>query len=136
MEDHKLAEKIRAILAKAEDENGSEEERDTAMRMAQRLLLKHGLTAADVGPGANGGRDHQQDEYLTTERAQAWKGGLLRALAPVYFCRVLTKRAGREGRALSWTIFDRRDYGQHCGVETTACGSRSRGRPAAAGYAA
>lgn len=110
--DPKLIEKIKAILRKAEEsKNPSEAERDTAMRMANRLLLKHGLTMQDVGTiddPANG-RDFEHESLLETDGdTDAWRGLLLFRIARVYFCNVY--RTPGRGKSYRWMIVGRSDY--------------------------
>lgn len=93
--DEKLIDKIKAILRKAdENANASEEERDTAMRMANRLLLKHGMEMADLGDiedhGEMPGREWVHDRAgidVTHGDKDVWKSVLLHRMAPTYFCK-------------------------------------------------
>ncbi len=48
----KVLDKIRKLLAMANDDRGNEQERDTALRMAHTLLTKHGLELQDVEEAA------------------------------------------------------------------------------------
>lgn len=111
-----VMDKVRAILRKAEESsNPSEEERDTAMRMAQRILLKHGLTMADVGDisddETSAGRKFQNESILTTEgRDEAWRGLLIERLGSVYFCRPYRMALDSKGRRHSWFLVGRADH--------------------------
>lgn len=109
----KVIDKIKAALRKAdESQNDSEAERDTAMRMAQRLLLKHGLTmkdVGDIGSSADGeGRKFDNDEALVTDKVDHWCGTLLHAIADVYFCKVYYYTLHNSQR--SWYIVGRNDH--------------------------
>lgn len=108
--DEKIKERIRAILRKAEDAKGAgDAERDTAMRMAQRLLLKHGLEMQDVGPAEDDGRSFEHEGFISTEgRDEQWKGVLLHRLAPTYFCKVYKLNLGRKAHH-RWVIIGRKD---------------------------
>ena len=110
-----ITDKIRAMLRKAdESHNDSEEERDTAMRMAQRLLLKHGLTMADVGNIADAdgieGRAFEHDSVLNIEDSlDHWCGNLMHAIGDVYFCKVYYTHYGRGGPR-RWYVVGRADH--------------------------
>lgn len=108
--DNTLVDKIRAILRKAEEStNEHEAERDTAMRMAQRLLLKHGLTMSDVGSLETDERAFEQEHNITdTDRASNWKGTLLNRIARVYFCQVYFIPVSSKHR--TWTVLGRQDH--------------------------
>jgi hypothetical protein len=101
--EEKLVDKIRAILRKADEtKNASEAEREVAMRAANRLLLKHGLTMQDVGSLEEQDQRsyvHEHEGYLTTEGdSDAWRGLLLHRLAPIYFCKSYRLVIGRRNR--------------------------------------
>lgn len=113
--DTKLLDKIRAILRKAEEgTNPSEAERDTAVRMANRLLLKHGLSMQDIGTiegdTTPAGRAHEHGQvHTTTSDQDRWQGNLLYRIAPVYFCHVYYV-PGRHSQR--WYILGRGDYAE------------------------
>jgi len=78
--------KIRAILARAEEGRGAtEEERDTAMKMAEKLLFKHNLSMEDISIA-----DDDPGREFTRERddLEPWSGTLLFRIAKVFFCDV------------------------------------------------
>lgn len=81
-----IVNKIRAILARAEEGRGAtDEERDTAMQMAQKLLFKHNLSMADVGDiDHDAGRDFVREH----ENLETWSGHLLYRISKVFFCTV------------------------------------------------
>lgn len=111
-----ITDKVRAILRKADEStNDSEEERDVAMRMAQRLLLKHGLTMADVkdisdADGIEGREFMREFTGVETEAEESWRGNLLHGIGEVYFCKVYyhTIAGGRKHR--EWMIVGRADH--------------------------
>lgn len=81
-----IKDRIRAILRKAGDGNPSLEEREVALRMAQRLMLKHGLTEQDLGPEQDHRGFTEEPFFTTTTEAEYWKGQLLCNIAEFYFC--------------------------------------------------
>lgn len=113
--DTKLIDKIKAILRKAQESNNpSDEERDTAMRMANRLLLKHGMTMQDVGTidddDTPAGREYEHEIGYTFEgNKDRWKGTLLNLIAPVYFCKIY-----RLGGTKHVMLIGRGDYAMAC----------------------
>lgn len=48
MSNDKILDRIRKLLAMANDERGNDNERETALRQAHAMLTKHGLELADV----------------------------------------------------------------------------------------
>jgi hypothetical protein len=113
--DSKLIEKIQAILRKAdESRNPSEAEREEAMRAANRLLLKHGLSMQDLGDLGDDtttpGREHEHTSAFATEGDQDyWRGELLFRLAKIYFCHVYRGWHPRKSH-YHWMILGRGDY--------------------------
>jgi hypothetical protein len=106
-----VLDKIRAILRKADaSSNQHEGERDTAMRMANRLLLKHGLSMADVGQieadDTSAGREFADERVLDTDAPDSWRGLLLHRLSRVYFCKVYF--LGERGGPQRWFIVGRK----------------------------
>lgn len=111
--DDKTIDKIKSILRKADEtKNPSEAERDTALRMANRLLLKHGLSMADLGDidgEAESGRDFEHGGAFDIDsEADMWKSLLLHRIGKVYFCEVYRTRYGR-GRVRMMMV-GRSDY--------------------------
>lgn len=92
-----IVNKIRSILRKAdESQNPSDAERDTAMRMANRLLLKHGLAMSDLGEAAEEERSWEHEGFFSTGGdSDAWKGDLLWRISSVYFCKYYRINYGR-----------------------------------------
>lgn len=87
----KVIERVQAILRKAdESKNDSEAERDVAISMANKMLLKHGLSMADVEAGDDDAGPtwlHEQSGIVTEGDLDRWKGTLLHRIASVYFCK-------------------------------------------------
>lgn len=113
--DSALLEKIKAILRKADEtRNPSEAEREEAMRAANRLLLKHGLSMQDLGDieddASIPGREHEHTSAFSTEGDQDyWRGELLYRIAPIYFCHVYRGWHPRKSH-YHWMILGRGDY--------------------------
>lgn len=114
-DESKIVDRIRAILRKAdESSNDSEAERDTAMRMAQKLLLKHGISMGDVGEindeaETPEGRRFGDNSTLETDGFQDnWRGTLLSQIAAVYFCKGYFYDQGH-GRK-RWYVIGRADH--------------------------
>lgn len=107
-----IADKIRAILRKAdESKNPSEAERETALRLANRLLLKHGLSMADLGDiddSEDDGRTFGHDRLFEFDQEESWRGTLLYHIAKVYFCKVYYNQLGGGRRRAM--IVGRADY--------------------------
>lgn len=127
MSDTKVIDKIRAILRKAdESSNQHEGERDAAMHAANRLLLKHGLSMADIGEIADddtsAGRMFERTTEFETESADSWRGSLLCRLARTYFCQAyyvstwIVKDDFGTGMSSGrrWVLLGRKDYTDTC----------------------
>lgn len=106
----KVVEKIRAILRKADEErNPSEAERDVAIKAANHLLLKHGLSMQDVGDLEDKDeRSFEHDSVFDSEGQESWRGSLLHRIARVYFCKVYYISLGSKRRR--WMIVGRAEH--------------------------
>jgi hypothetical protein len=85
--DEKLLERIRALLRLAES-NCNEHEASLAMERAQALLLKHNLTAAQVGTSEVNAQSQVGLDRWEWKPAP-WKRGLVGAIARAYLCRAI-----------------------------------------------
>ena len=101
----KLIDKIMAILAKADEgRNDNPHEREIAMRQANALLVKHGLSMTDITDqtekkesfGALGRKQH------TLSTRFVWESGVWSAVAELNNCRVI--RTPRRGLISIWII--------------------------------
>lgn len=83
-----IVDKIRKTLALANGAGASEQERETALRMAHALLAKHNLTLADVGDApqakAADGSDRVREDLVTTGRP--WSRSVCHSIANLMFC--------------------------------------------------
>ena len=60
-----ITRKIRALIATANDDGASENERETALRMVQGMLVKHNLEMADVFEVKEGREDLENIQFGT-----------------------------------------------------------------------
>lgn len=109
-----LNDKIKAILRRAdESRNDSEAERDTAMKMAQKLMIENGITMADLGnlddEALPEGRKFQRDSAFVTARTESWRGSLLNAIAQVYFAEAYYYK---RSHSKVWVLLGRADHVQ------------------------
>lgn len=117
MPDDKTIEKIKAILRKAGDGNPSEEERLVALRMAQRLMLKHGIDESELGDLHTDGRDILEEEFFRTSTEQDhWKGSLLCNIAEFYFCEAYAMQPpwAADRWQAKWYLMGRADHVTIC----------------------
>ena len=94
MED-KIIDKIAKLLAVANgNAAGGEHERDTAMRMATKLLIKHNLSMVDITGKTKGeARESAEAEHYT----DPWRRVCAGAIARLYFCGFFTSKiAGKQ----------------------------------------
>lgn len=91
----KVMDKIRKLLAHAKDNAaGGEHERDTAMRMALKLLAKHNLEMKDVQDMED---KEDRDEVHYEEFPDPFRKFIANAIAELYFCQFYhTKVAGKQ----------------------------------------
>lgn len=107
-----IKERIRAMLRKAGEGNPSEEEREVALRMAHKLMMKHGFSEEDIGdPDRDPGKFQEEPYIKTTGEHDAWKGTLLCNIAEFWFVDAFAYQARfTENRfAAEWFLHGRRD---------------------------
>jgi len=108
-----IIEKIRKTLALANDKNASDQERETAMRMAHKLLAKHNLSMAEIE--ASGGKTEKRGAGVRTFYGRPWAQVIASSIAKLMFCHYVVdpaKRAqdtrhyfiGRESNSISAAI--------------------------------
>lgn len=88
--------KIAKLLALAADNRGSDEESQTALLMARKLMAKYNLEMADVEGAADKGHvsDYSTDISFSKKR-DAWAGRLANVIAKAHRCEmVLSTRTG------------------------------------------
>lgn len=109
----KIKDRIRAILRKAGEGNPSEEEREVALRMAQRLMLKHGLTEDDIGdPNNDPGKFTSEPFFKTQTESEMWKGTLLCSIAEFYFCEGYAEnpRYAADRNVANWFLLGKEEH--------------------------
>ena len=95
-----LIDKIRALLSKTPDRGASESEAIEALKMANKLLLKHGLSMAEVGDVGVPAGGWVVQEWTTMRAAgqgrkgvrtgkPGWQGNLAAAIGQSFFVKVL-----------------------------------------------
>lgn len=85
----KIIAKVRKLLAVANGSAaGGEHERDTAMRMALKLLAAHNMSMASVADAPQEGRISETDMYHSTP----WMGWVGNAMAKLFFCHMFTTK--------------------------------------------
>lgn len=86
--DEKALAKVQKLLNVANGTaEGGEHERDTAMRMALKILAAHNLSMSDVSVG----KDHKKEDRVKVKqefRDDGWAGIVANAIAKLYFCKV------------------------------------------------
>ncbi len=86
MAEDKILDRVRKMLALANDTRASDGERDNALRMAHNLLAKHNLSLADVEAAARNASD-PRGEYTEVGWAQPWARTVYDAMSKLFFCR-------------------------------------------------
>lgn len=93
--------RIRKLLALAENEGAAENEADTARRLAERLMAASGLTEADILHGTEEDPAATVGFTVAESAASSWHGVMAMAVARVTGCTVVWWRLNG-GRALRW----------------------------------
>ena len=81
---HPILDKVKKLLALANDSGASEGERDNALRMAHGLLAKHNLDMTDL-------QQHLQiedrEEYMNETFGMVWCRQVSNSIAKLFFCK-------------------------------------------------
>jgi len=87
----KILEKVQKLMKLAEDKGASEQEMETALRQAQKLLLRHNLTM-EMAKGYGGGKDGVEKviEEMIIFRNRPWVRTVMNAIAKLYYSRCIT----------------------------------------------
>jgi len=85
----KVLEKVRKMMALANDAGASEGERDNAMRMAFALLTKHNLDESDLDVTEN----RQRADFITSQ-GSPWARIIASSIAKLYFCNYFSQLGG------------------------------------------
>lgn len=83
-----VIEKVRKTLALANCESATEQERETALRMAHALLAKHNLSMADIAEVGE-----KRGDYKVHAVWMPWQRMVANAVAKLCFCKFVGERA-------------------------------------------
>lgn len=83
MSQDKIIDRVRKMLALANNAAATEGERDNAMRMAHNLLAKHNLDLADVGSTQP---EEKRIEQVARMSVYPWARGIAHSIAGLFFC--------------------------------------------------
>lgn len=90
----KIAERIKKLLAIANNAGATEEERDTALKMAQHIMTKYNLDESDL--------PQEKQEPRTIEEmmmsGDTWVRDVGASVSRLFFCKYFFKRTGTAGR--------------------------------------
>jgi Protein of unknown function (DUF2786) len=90
MLENRILDRVRKMLALANDSAATEGERDNALRMAYNLLAKHNLTEEDVKRSGQQPADEERIDNSFTSWSQPWARTVFRAVAKLFFCNYYT----------------------------------------------
>lgn len=107
MNEERVITKIQKLLAVANDNRGNEQERETALRQAHALLVKHNLDMEDI-PAAQ--RTEPRIKHVFQTWSQPWARQVIGDVARLFFCRYVQSKkinatkmehifVGKEGNA-------------------------------------
>lgn len=92
---NKILDRVKKMLALANDAAATEGERDNAMRMAYNLLAKHNLSMADL-PSDQSSEPREQQEI--TVSADIWARSLAQAVGKLFFSKYFFMRTRTSGK--------------------------------------
>lgn len=95
MSTERILDRIKKMLALANDPGASEGERETALRMAYNLLAKHNLSMSDV---PKDGVQEPREMAETTISADKWARHIAHAVGKLFFCKYYFYRTDSAGR--------------------------------------
>jgi len=88
MTEERIIDKIRKLLALANNEAATEGERDNALRMAYNLIAKHNLEMSDINPKEEKRTDTEEIFY-----GRPWAKDICKAVAELFFCKYYIQRS-------------------------------------------
>lgn len=100
MED-KIINRIKKMLALANDAGATEGERDNAMRMAYNLLAKHNLTMATVEGHTN---EEKREQNASQFYGRPWALTVAQAVAKLFFCEYFYMRSGTRNHVYHYFV--------------------------------
>lgn len=83
MSQDRIIDRVRKLLALANDAAASQGERDNALRMAYATLAKHNLNMADVGSAQT---QEVREQQVAQMSVYPWARGIAHSLAGLFFC--------------------------------------------------
>ena len=93
MED-KILNRIRKMLALANDKEASEGERDNALRMVHNTLAKYNMTMAQVELSGKASAEEQRGQSVVKVRSKMWMAQVANSISKLCFCYIfMTKRS-------------------------------------------
>jgi hypothetical protein len=98
MSEEKIINRIKKMMALANDPAASDGERENALRMSYALLAKHNLDLADVQGkpvGPQEAREQEQAEFY----ARPWALSLAQSIADLFFCKYYIRRSATKDMA-------------------------------------
>lgn len=90
MSQDRIIERVRKMLALANDAAATQGERDNALRMAYATLAKHNLDLADVGSSQP---QEKREEQSARMSVYPWARGIAHSIAGLFFCEYYFSRA-------------------------------------------
>lgn len=84
-----IIERIRKLLAMANDDRGNEYEREQALRRAHSLLMKHGLSAGDVEARTRD-KDDPRGNHDSDGWSMGWARDVCNTVAKLFMCTYYT----------------------------------------------
>ncbi len=90
MTEERILDRVRKMLALANDSAASEGERDNALRMAYNLLAKHNLSVEDVKRRGQPEPEEERIDNMFTSWSQPWARTVFHAVAKLFFCNYYT----------------------------------------------
>lgn len=91
----KILDRVKKMLAIANDAGATEGERDNALRMSYNLLAKHNLSMADLPTEENNEVRERQDTVISADK---WSRSLAQAVAKLFFCKYFYSRTNTSGK--------------------------------------
>lgn len=86
MNEEKVLDKVRKLLAMANDERGNEHEREQALRMAHNMLTKYGLDMSDVDRAIRDKED-PRGRFDSEGWSMRWSLQIRNSIAKLFMCR-------------------------------------------------
>jgi len=101
----KVLDRVRKMLALANDAAAAEGERDNALRMAHATLAKHNFTMAEAEKSGSPAQEARVMEF-NTSRDQPWSRRVSNAVAELFFCKYFFDRPRhrKAGQIYHWFV--------------------------------